>query len=635
MSLCSPEDIQAWFEAVQLYDAGKIQESVEKFYEVSLQNSRILFNLGCCFLSMNESDLAAEKYALSVENDQHLAVGYFMRGLTSYIHEEFEDAVLHFEQAKVLLRGNKYLDYKQLGLNFQLYECEILANQAVMAYHIGDYDLANDYLIQAVDCATEKKHDTIAEMLYLINSGNPIIPFNPSQSQIFRPPKSYVNNLKKKNYLGKSKVLSTENTDEIYACFSGIKQDIINNNNKPKPAIAKPLHAKTNKEAAAYLLEVESSPLPTRKNIESSEVRDLDITTSPITSPRSSPPPIAKLPPTPTIEDVDSFPPSFSPENVNKNTINENKERKPSEDKLLQITNDKIKNIEIRKNPPKSPLPSRPRRTTSNESDSNYPISDSDLDSTDSENEELNNEVIYTNQKRIESPDIKRKPPSSPLPSPKSARNLKSNNKSPKVQQSPKLINSNFYISSAGKKDRKSSSPSPIRRIEEIKNRRSSSPLLLASDGQDEVDAQMKEIAEQRKISQFNFKKPNDVNQKSKSLDSVTSFDLHSSPSDYSDETDVFQPYATTEQVKNSKNKDDKSSVEIEVQFSYIKKIKIPAGCSMDDIQEIIKSISVPKEIDLCFTDDIGRQQKLSNKNVKEVIRPKSKIPKLYCFPSN
>ena len=59
MSMTSPEDIENWFEGTQLYDAEDIEGALNKFLEVT-QNSRILFNLGCCYLTVNDIKAAAK-----------------------------------------------------------------------------------------------------------------------------------------------------------------------------------------------------------------------------------------------------------------------------------------------------------------------------------------------------------------------------------------------------------------------------------------------------------------------------------------------------------------------------------------------------------------------------------------------
>ena len=42
-----------------------------------------------------------------------------------FVYNRNEDALKSFEKSLVLLRGNKFVDYRQLGFNFQLFACEV------------------------------------------------------------------------------------------------------------------------------------------------------------------------------------------------------------------------------------------------------------------------------------------------------------------------------------------------------------------------------------------------------------------------------------------------------------------------------------------------------------------------------
>ena len=59
MSMISPEEIENWFEGTQLYDGGDVEGALKKFGNIT-QNSRILFNVGCCYLTTNDIKAAAK-----------------------------------------------------------------------------------------------------------------------------------------------------------------------------------------------------------------------------------------------------------------------------------------------------------------------------------------------------------------------------------------------------------------------------------------------------------------------------------------------------------------------------------------------------------------------------------------------
>lgn len=45
--------------------------------------------------------------------------------LILFHNSRYSEANEQLEKALKCMRGNKYVDYKQLGLKFQLYECEV------------------------------------------------------------------------------------------------------------------------------------------------------------------------------------------------------------------------------------------------------------------------------------------------------------------------------------------------------------------------------------------------------------------------------------------------------------------------------------------------------------------------------
>lgn len=54
-----------------------------------------------------------------------LAVAHFMLGCAHLKKNLNRDALKNFEDANFFLRGNRLIDYKQLGLKYKLYGCEV------------------------------------------------------------------------------------------------------------------------------------------------------------------------------------------------------------------------------------------------------------------------------------------------------------------------------------------------------------------------------------------------------------------------------------------------------------------------------------------------------------------------------
>ena len=106
-------------------------------------------------------------------------------------------AVKNFDDAIYYLRGNKLIDYKQLGLKYKLYDCEvsaiiqrptcmyfchvkdpnfiqltvhpslqILTNRAIAYARLGEIDNARDDFLQALQSKAEPRHSVIDDALF-------------------------------------------------------------------------------------------------------------------------------------------------------------------------------------------------------------------------------------------------------------------------------------------------------------------------------------------------------------------------------------------------------------------------------------------------------------------------------------
>ena len=72
-----------------------------------------------------------------VEKDPHMGIGYFQLAQTYYQQQNYDKAFKSLEKARACLRGNNFIDYKQLGLLYKLYECEVGLTQTAW-WHDAD-----------------------------------------------------------------------------------------------------------------------------------------------------------------------------------------------------------------------------------------------------------------------------------------------------------------------------------------------------------------------------------------------------------------------------------------------------------------------------------------------------------------
>ena len=222
LSAAPAEDVQVWADGDQLYDDGDPSGAIGKFEKMT-PSARVKFNIGCCHLALGEVEKAMEKYKECVEKDKHLAIGYFMLALTYTAQDKHPEALVQYKAAHELLRGNRFVDYRQLGFKYQLFESTILHNRAVSLHRLKHEGEARELLLEIIGNKTDPCYKDIKASIDRLQIGRKLDPIGPPKSEIFRPPKALLANIKGKDYLGKAKVISHQDEGDSYACFSGKK----------------------------------------------------------------------------------------------------------------------------------------------------------------------------------------------------------------------------------------------------------------------------------------------------------------------------------------------------------------------------------------------------------------------------
>ncbi|CAH1785374.1 unnamed protein product [Owenia fusiformis] len=215
------QQLTLWSEGVDLHEANNFDSGLEKWKQIQNPSAKILFNIANVQIQFKQLEQAAESLSGCVEKDEHLAVGYFLRGVVYFKTNRFPDALRDFEAAHKKLREKDVIDYKQLGLRHKLYACECLHNQALVHLYQQDVAKARQLLGEAQNLKVEKKHSVCDTALSKAanNEAFPLIEI-PSDA-LFKPPKSVINNMAKKDYLGKAKVISAVCENDRFSGFDG------------------------------------------------------------------------------------------------------------------------------------------------------------------------------------------------------------------------------------------------------------------------------------------------------------------------------------------------------------------------------------------------------------------------------
>ncbi|XP_065647732.1 uncharacterized protein LOC100212833 isoform X3 [Hydra vulgaris] len=568
--MTSASEIEDWFNAVSLYDEGKVENAIKSF-EALDQNGRIKFNIGCAYLKLKDVQSAAKSFKEAISFDPLMAIAYYMMGLINCQEKEYVSAFEYFQKAIELLRGNRMIDYRQLGLNIQLYLCEILSNQAATYYYQDNYQEAKQKLLLAVVCKMEKKHDCIDDFLANIQAGKSITLFSPPSSAIYRPSKLSINNYKKKDYLGKAKVIAAENEESLYTCFSGKELQATQSKNaheevqakenfkserntmleqirqperkatlkKPKPVKQLPVPVDQESEIESNLQTILNKPLFENVSTEKMHIEDKSSENKFTENGSSSSCETTSKPSSPEL--------SFEEQSISsENTAMPKEYPKPSnlrpQKPLPNLTNDSNKNEHIIEH------------DTSEELDQRTSLANNDIF-------KLNNNTTSVNAE---------------------SQKLSFNN------TRPTNIRSNTIAE-----------PSTIYHTLPFIN--NSNTLNTRSNSISEVSSEKKSKKLKNKL--FHTKA---------NIMEVLKYDS-----------------------KNSKQESNaqSNSFEIEVQYTFVQKVFINDSYSFGEVENLIKSRTIPQKIELCYNDELGRQQKLNENNMHEYLKngPKKKI---FCFPA-
>ncbi|XP_006813026.1 neutrophil cytosol factor 2-like [Saccoglossus kowalevskii] len=205
-----------WDEGVTAYDSNDLDTALQKFWGIPDPSAKVFFNIGMVHQALGNLDAAEKAFESSLTVDKHFAIGRYQLSIVHYNCRRFKDAEMSFKHTHESLRGKNYIDYKQLGLRFVLYECEILHNLALTCIALGERHKSFELINRAITTAdkqTYKNRSQLVETKRLFQTGQKARLLDLPSDAIFRPPKSKTANIEKQDYLGKAKVISsvTEN----------------------------------------------------------------------------------------------------------------------------------------------------------------------------------------------------------------------------------------------------------------------------------------------------------------------------------------------------------------------------------------------------------------------------------------
>ena len=158
------QEIETWVTALGAYDNNEFDEALKSFEKIA-DTSKILFNCGVIHATLGEHEKAVERYQQAVKLDQYMAVSYFQQGVSNFLMGDFEEALANFNDTLLYLRGNRNIDYEQLGLKFKLFSCEVLFNRGLCYIYLQQMDAGMQDLSYAAKEKVVPDHDVIDEAI--------------------------------------------------------------------------------------------------------------------------------------------------------------------------------------------------------------------------------------------------------------------------------------------------------------------------------------------------------------------------------------------------------------------------------------------------------------------------------------
>ncbi|CAH2311327.1 neutrophil cytosol factor 2 [Pelobates cultripes] len=229
------EIMRLWSEGVVAAEKGDWNEALKCFTSISDPRAKICFNIGCCHLVLENLQLAEEAFTLTIERDNHLAVGYFQRGLVFFKSGKYMSALQDWVRTFTEMRGNQLIDYKILGMTFQLYSCEILYNIALAHAKLGEWAKSEENLLLALSQKSEPRHSTkIDKALQNILKQKDFPLAQMPKGKMFQPNEKLIEQLDKRDFLGKALVVASVVDKDSFSGFAPLQPQTRNPPPRPK-----------------------------------------------------------------------------------------------------------------------------------------------------------------------------------------------------------------------------------------------------------------------------------------------------------------------------------------------------------------------------------------------------------------
>ncbi|GAA5980992.1 hypothetical protein JCM10908_003943 [Rhodotorula pacifica] len=213
-------ELEVWISALEAFDAREYDSALRQFEKISYY-SKVLFNTAVIHATRGQHERAITDFARAITLDPFFAVAHFQLGVSAFLLGQMEEARKSFDRALSLFHDNHTIDYRQLGLDFQLYSCEVRFNRGLSMIYSGRLDLGMQDLKAAQADKQSEEHDVIDEAIADQAVGYTV--FSIPVGIVFRPPSYKIENLETRDYLGKAKVIAATEAANLFVGFAGTR----------------------------------------------------------------------------------------------------------------------------------------------------------------------------------------------------------------------------------------------------------------------------------------------------------------------------------------------------------------------------------------------------------------------------
>ncbi|MGH0176963.1 UNVERIFIED_CONTAM: hypothetical protein FKN15_001899 [Acipenser sinensis] len=215
--------IREWHAAVQAVDEKDWVSALGLLENISEPTSKIFFTAASVHLVLGQLEQAIKALDRTIAKDERLAVAFFQRGAVHMLAGRLEEALSDCSLALKHFRGNSVIDYRQLGLRYQLHSWQVLYNAAAVHTRLGQWDKALDSLEKAAGLTGEGRGVSVEQAVVRVKCRMLLEPLMVPKGEVFRPRKQDVEQLIQRDFLGKPKVISSIIPDDDFAGFEPLR----------------------------------------------------------------------------------------------------------------------------------------------------------------------------------------------------------------------------------------------------------------------------------------------------------------------------------------------------------------------------------------------------------------------------